>query len=249
MEEFNPQIFEDLAFYVYALIDPSKNNEIFYIGKGTHNRVFQHQTDAHEELDESDKLNRIRDIESKGFSVKHIIIRHGLTEAESLKIESSLIDLLRYQKQSLTNLVLGHDSDLFGLKTVDEINRLYALENLDELKHKVVIININKNYVIGRFIDDVYDAVKEAWVISEKKQKEINYVLAEYLGRIVGVFKIKSWYLWDGNKSNKSESSRYKRYGFIKDDSIDIEVVNYYLNKSIRHHKKRGQANPIRYKL
>lgn len=248
MNEFNPQIFEDLAFYVYALVDPS-NNEIFYIGKGTHNRVFQHLRDAHEELHETDKLNRIRDIESKGLTVQHVIIRHGLTEAESLKIESSLIDLLRFQEQPLTNLALGHDSDVFGLKTADEITRFYALEKLDELKHKVVIININKKYVRGRFIHDIYDAVKEAWVISEKKQKEIEYVLAEYLGRIVGVFKIKSWYLWNGNKSKHSELSKSKRYGFIKDENIDKDVINYYLNKSIKHHKKRGQANPIRYKL
>ena len=32
---------EEIGSYVYALVDPN-NKEIFYIGKGKENRVFQH---------------------------------------------------------------------------------------------------------------------------------------------------------------------------------------------------------------
>ena len=40
MEKFSPQSLLALGdFYVYGLIDP-RNNKIFYIGKGTGNRVF-----------------------------------------------------------------------------------------------------------------------------------------------------------------------------------------------------------------
>ena len=46
---FNPQIFEDLGYYIYGLQDP-RDRKIFYLRKGTGNRVFQHVEDSHESV-------------------------------------------------------------------------------------------------------------------------------------------------------------------------------------------------------
>ena len=76
---FPQSVIEQLAYYVYFLRDP-RNNEVFYVGKGTGNRVFEHVACALAEQTESDKLDRIREIQNSGMAVNHLLLRHGLTE-------------------------------------------------------------------------------------------------------------------------------------------------------------------------
>ena len=93
---------EKLGYYVYVLIDPRDNN-IFYVGKGKGNRVNQHLLGAlDEDSQETEKIKRIREIQSLGLRVGLDIIRHELTEKESFEVESALIDLLGLE--ILTNI-------------------------------------------------------------------------------------------------------------------------------------------------
>lgn len=52
---FSQSVVEKIDFYVYYLMDP-RNKEIFYVGKGKDNRVFQHVEDALFNQVETDKL-------------------------------------------------------------------------------------------------------------------------------------------------------------------------------------------------
>ena len=75
-------------FYVYALKDPRENPaKTFYIGKGTGNRAWEHQT----KIDDSQKGKVIQSIIDSGCSVLHTVISDNLTEEQSLKIEAELI--------------------------------------------------------------------------------------------------------------------------------------------------------------
>lgn len=113
---FSQSTMEQLKYYVYLLKDPS-NNEIFYVGKGINNRLFNHLNCALEGEENSDKLNRIRDVISLGNNVIHYVLRHGLSEKEAFEIEASVIDVIGIQ--NLTNAQSGHYSDDYGLKTCD----------------------------------------------------------------------------------------------------------------------------------
>ena len=128
VKEFKPSVIEALQYYVYCLVDP-RDNRIFYVGKGKGNRVFQHAKDSLNENDNTLKLDIIRSILREGKQVNLYILRHNLTEETALILESTLIDLLTYEKFNktyiLANIVAGHHQWDEGIKDVDEINTIY----------------------------------------------------------------------------------------------------------------------------
>lgn len=91
-------------FYVYALKDPRSNPaKTFYIGKGTGNRAWEHQSQE----DESEKGQVIKSIHESGNSVLHTVISDDLSEEQALKIEAELISALGIRSRGglLTNKV------------------------------------------------------------------------------------------------------------------------------------------------
>ena len=146
-------------FYVYALVDP-RNQEIFYIGKGTGNRVFDHVNGILNNAEKkTTKLDLIREIKNSGRKVLQYIIRSSLSEEEAFFLEACLIDVLNFKdfnlNATLSNIVLGHHRDKEKLLieqfkttivTTDELNSFYKTELLTVFKHKVMAININRTY-------------------------------------------------------------------------------------------------------
>lgn len=234
-----------LGFYVYALVNP-KTGKVFYIGKGIANRVFAHVQEvlSSNEVVHSIKQSEINEILKLNKKIDHYILRHGLTEREAFLVESVLIDYNNTLINKLTNEVNGHKSAFWGIKSTDEIIRQYNAPKLDVLSDPVIIININKKYKDTKSKSiSVYEATKQAWVISGNKINNIKYALAEFQGIIIGVYEILKWYqiVTDENKTKI-------RRGFDGIEAPDHIKQKYY-HKSISHHKKPGAANPIRFKL
>jgi uncharacterized protein len=239
VDRFSEKTIELIKYYVYALIDP-RDDKIFYIGKGKGNRVFAHLNGALDYPDESDKINLIREIISAGNNVKHYIIRHGIDdEKRAFEIESTIIDFLTFDDykhlSNITNKVAGHHTWDRGIKRVNEIEQLYAGEQIDERNvcHNLLLININFSYKQGI---SLYEATRKNWKLSMARAMNVDYVCSEYRGIIRAIFKPHKWHNTEGEN----------RIYFEGEEVFDKEITDLYLNKTYAL-KKKGAANPIRY--
>lgn len=276
IKEFDEKTIQELKSYVYMLLDP--DNIPFYVGKGNNNRVFEHMRCALTDTTSTLKYDKIREIvDVKKQSVKHIIVRHGLTDREAFQIEASLIDTLIYCGLGLTNQQGGHNSIEKGLMTSEAIIQKYNAEPLDKIANDCVLININRTYNTlkknarkqGINIDPtaIYQATKETWFIGKNKVNQLKYVLSEYKGLIVEVFKVddNGWYvkqrgknktvrdenkkpILDDKGQRKKEIVEEDGYGFNGEIAPD-SIRKLYINKSVAHKKTKAQANVIRYEL
>lgn len=249
-EKFDQKTILALGNYVYMLMS-SEDNRPFYIGKGKGNRVFDHIEEAINSNKTTDKCDMIREIINSGATVKHVILWHGLeTEKEALLLESVLIDTLNYLGHNLTNAVVGHHANEKGVMTTDEIKRMYDALPLDTMGADCVIININGRYNRSMGSDAIYEATKEIWRMNPKRNgKMIKYVLSEYRGLIIDVFEVDEWYKKERQyTSGKKKGQKYNGWGF-NGHKASQDIRELYINKSIAHKKKQGQANPITYTI
>lgn len=234
--QFSQATKEKLKYYVYLLIDP-RTRKIFYIGKGIGNRCFNHIEEAMRKSSKSEKTEQIRKIIKSKKQVIIKILRHNLTNQESLLVESSCIDLL---KTDLKNIVLGHDSGEFGLMSTQEVEQIYSAKKLkkSDIKHKIILININNAYRDNNEdLKKLYEVTRKAWKINYKRASQAQYAIVTYKGVSRAVFKITSW------AKSKSEIRRYEFIGTTAEENI----AKMYNNKSITNFVKKGAQNPIKY--
>ena len=258
---FSEKALESLnGFYVYVLVDP-RNNKVFYVGKGTGNRVFSHEIESEKASKfEKQKIRKIREIEKDGFFVQRVIVNWGLSENEAFIAEATLINLLNYiPSLQLTNEVSGHH--IHESLTVEEFELRYGAIPLrmEDIRHSILVIKINKLYRRGMSSAELYDTVRGLWNASLKsiQSKKVEYVFGVYNGLIVAVYKPDEWHYGyemidipqkDMLKPEDYERLKKRVYFVCKDYSVLDEDGYFYLNKSIANLKVNQSAqNPITY--
>lgn len=260
MDRFSEKSLTSLnAYYVYGLIDP-RNKKYFYIGKGTGNRVFEHETESIDSSNSNSlKLATIKDIKDSGLEVEKVIINANLTEQEAYAAEASLINAFNYiADNKLTNIVAGHHSK--EALSVEEYERIYGAIDLKEedIKHNIMIIKINQLYHRGMDKDVLYDTVRGVWKASLKRAQTMDYVFGVYDSLIVAVYKPSEWFICNDNQE------RLPRQDIVLNDQnshriffIDKDYENgvpmdanqmFYYGKSIGELKLHQSAqNPVTY--
>lgn len=241
---FDEKTSQILKYYVYLLVDP-ETDEPFYVGKGKENRVFAHINQDIKEETENLKYQEIQRIGSD--NVKHIIVRHGLSESAAFAVEASLIDTFRYiplfNKFVKGNIQGGINSIEKGLMTSNEIISIYNAESLKSIDDNCLIININKNYKRGAGVDAIYNATKQTWKMAKWRPQRYSYVLSEYRGLIREVFKVNEWYT---KERPDKHGYIYLGYGF-NGEVAESEIRSKYINKTIQGIKPQGYGHPTIY--
>ncbi|MBR6791026.1 MAG: hypothetical protein IKM31_09195 [Oscillospiraceae bacterium] len=246
MTNFSDTVKQKLKYYVYALID-SRNAEVFYIGKGTGDRVFQHETERISD-GETEKHRRINDIKNAGGIVEKVIILHGLTEENALAAEAALINLIEFAAPGqLTNIVSGHHAG--KVMAVEDIERFYGAKTLtaDDIHHNLLVIKINRLYSYGMSDAEIMDCARGHWVISTERASKTDYLLAVYHGIVVGVYENMQWH----SSANKTDY-----YPHLSEETLAMTNRHYctctpvsnseYLGKNIGALVRDAQ-NPISY--
>ncbi|MBD5387254.1 endonuclease [bacterium] len=238
-KSFQQSVIEGLKCYVYALVDP-RDNRIFYVGKGTGNRVYQHARAALVDDSPNLKLSTIREIKGLGLDVKYYIIRHNLTEQEAYLVESSIIDLLTYpafnKENILTNIVSGHHQWNEGIKTDEEINILYDCPKIEPIPgDRLLLVSLNKSYKqskatgVYRRAND-YESARKYWKLSRYKAEKIDYILGVYKGIVRIVIKVNSYNFTSiGEHGEVYNPPRCVFQGYIIEDSpyLNTDVSDY----------------------
>ena len=263
-----PETIEKLKHYVYLLRDPKKN-VVFYVGKGKGGRCLQHLKEAEDNPSQNNKIKEINNLLKKYKKVKIDILRHGLSEEDALKIESSVIDTLGLE--NLKNENRGHGA---GIMDLEELELKYEAEELkkEDIKEKIMICIVKPSWynrkkklyaekpeLTKKFLDD-YKGF--AWRVDLERANKCKYVFDVSSRLIREIYEVKEW-----KKMNKEiyegEMKEYVDHGFLgeRGDWKNVrkrkyfegkvapkEIRKKYLHKRVPSHiLAEKQQNPIKY--
>lgn len=252
MRAFSAVVAERIGWYVYALVDP-RDGSVFYVGKGTSNRVFAHATAAADIAAEpTAKLDRIRAIHAEGRDVECFIIRHGIeSERQAYEIEAAVIDTFRLlapgmstDRFQLANAVLGHRHAMKGLAHASQVASLYDAPPAPPFDVPVLLLKIPGLWTPQMTASALYEATRGWWAIGAERRTAARYACAVNKGVIRSVYRIDSWrQRREGDRDWENDAGKPARWGF---DGVPAPEMDRYVDTSVAHLFRRGDANPVK---
>jgi len=233
--QFSEMVKTALGVYVYALLDPRMKmairERVFYVGKGTGNRAFNHARLEKEAkdgpLDPSEhKLRLIREIRGDGFEVEILIVKHGLDDDQALQLESALIPIL-----GSANKVAGHKGGLTWLEE-NRVRELYdsPLERgeIPQLRRNILVVSLNQQPT-----DVIEDPAKAQilklqtvgdWNVSQKNSERVDFIIGVKNGLVTSIYEVDK--CDDGSaKFERIEAQKKRAHGRSRFSASDVPLL------------------------
>lgn len=243
LRSLKPGMAEKLGYYVYLYVDP-RDGKVFYIGKGKGERCLDHLF----EDDDHPKVKRIREIFAAGLEPRIEILAHGIgTSDEAYLVEAAAIDLIGLKE--LTNKVVGHNSLLYGRKSLKDLEIYYSPVHI-EIPDPVILIRINQLYRNGMTATELYEATRGVWKLDLGRASGANYVFAVFEGIVKEVYEPQGWqpastagYVTRTNLAQEDVEGRIEFVGKVAAENIRSR----YIDKSVAKDFPQGSQNPCKY--
>ena len=233
---FPPGVAAKLGTYVYLLVDP-RSGRPFYVGSGRGDRCHRHVSAARvrEPSDATPSkyplLERIREAEADGRTVRVEILRHGLTPAEADLVETSVADALGLEHATGLDYQRGPAVDVgAGLAKRAKFKR----------SHQVVLLRVGPH---GTPSD--YERVRHGWRIA-RRWVDINSPRSPQWAVVVAgdlvdaVYRIERWGL-----STLAPGSGVDRFSFVGAPAPDLD--DRYAGRSVSAYLGRGTPSAVTY--
>lgn len=117
-----------------------------------------------------------------------------------------------------------------------------------DIRHPVLIFRINRLFKPDMNEEEIYDTTRGIWVIGEKRRQEAQYAFGVFEGVVKGVFKIDNWHpagSTEYKSGRKVEDWKGNRWEFTQDSPPPKNIVEMYLDKSVRRYFKKGMQSPV----
>lgn len=229
-----------IGYYVYLYLDPDTETPL-YVGKGKGQRILAH-LGADGDCDKGRAMRALRD---SGRQPVLRFVRHGLSEAEALLVEASLIDVLGVE--NLLNKVAGHRSGTRGSMSFEQLRASYASEPV-QVADPLVMIRVSRTFRYDMSAEELFEATCGTWKIGERRNRA-RYALAVHDDVVHEVYEIEGW--------QRGGTRRYvtRDVGGLSDGRWEFtgrpvgagEVRDRYLHRNVSALFTKGSQNPIRY--
>lgn len=195
MESFSQNVIAQLKHYVYILVDP-RTNEIFYVGKGSSDRVFDHEKN----IDNSEKGKRLQEIHENGLEAKKYIVHAGLTEKEAFAVETAIYNICNssnlFHSVDLTNELVPHNV-LMPCSEVEDIEKSLSSVSLEKKdfsqEDRIMLVNIKTSSIAACISDEVYHEYIRKMATVYKESDKPLHILSVVRGMVVGAYAVQGW--------------------------------------------------------
>ena len=195
MESFSQNVIARLKHYVYILVDP-RTDEIFYVGKGSSDRVFDHE----KTIDNSEKGKRLQEIHENGLEAKKYIVHAGLTEEEAFAAETAIYNICNsanlFHSVELTNELVPHNV-LMPCCEVEEIEKSISSVPLDKKdfsqEDRIMLVNIKTTSIATCISDESYHEYIRKMATVYKESDKPKHILSVVRGIVVGAYVVQGW--------------------------------------------------------